>query len=97
MWYIARVPKPCIMALQKCMLHFSPPGGGKTVVILAERFAKQVDTFDLLHNLVCQPVPGDTVSRGIAFCQIVAFRQVIIRQVMASYKTSRKANHVRVR
>ena len=34
MWYIARVPKPCIMALQKCMLHFSPPGGGKTVVIM---------------------------------------------------------------
>ena len=34
MWYIARVPKPCIMALQKCMLHFSPPWGGKTVVII---------------------------------------------------------------
>ena len=35
MWYIARVSKPCIMALQKCMLHFSPPGGGKTVVMRA--------------------------------------------------------------
>ena len=34
MRFIARVPKPCIMALQKCMLHFLPPGGGKTVVIL---------------------------------------------------------------
>ena len=34
MRYIARVPKPCIMALQKCMLHFLPPRGGKTVVIM---------------------------------------------------------------
>ena len=33
MRFIARVPKPWIMALQKCMLHFLPPGGGKTVVI----------------------------------------------------------------
>ena len=38
MWYIARVPKPCIMALQKRMLHFLPPGGGKTVVMREAHF-----------------------------------------------------------
>ena len=41
MWYIARVPKPCIMALQKCMLHFSP-WGGKTVVIRAGTFNRGI-------------------------------------------------------